>query len=152
LDKYLIAENLLKKCLELYPNGALFKIMEGRLARNRTQLQEAIRIFGEVAEVHKSWVQMHQMCVYELGWCHALSLNFQEAAQEFGTLVETTSWSPCFYAYLAGVSMVEAGVLDEADRLLETATKLVKKNPMPLEEFALRRIEEFQRNYRLKKK
>lgn len=52
------------------------------------------------------------LALHEVGWCHLIQLNFQEAQKVFLKLKNGSRWSKAFYAYL---SIICSGSFDRKD-------------------------------------
>lgn len=58
------ADEILRSCRELFPDGAIFHMFEGRLARLRKNIEVALPHFYRAAEVQANWKPLQHLC-----WC-----------------------------------------------------------------------------------
>ena len=69
------AQEVLTHCLSLFPSGALFLILQGRLQRLSRGVTGAIVTYERIADLQLPWTQLNDMVHYELAWrCDPLSL------------------------------------------------------------------------------
>eukprot|EP00047_Mylnosiga_fluctuans_P015604 m.47850 g.47850 ORF g.47850 m.47850 type:complete len:556 (+) comp6003_c0_seq3:129-1796(+) len=140
------AEAMLAHCMTLYPDGALFLLMQGRLRRLQREIRPALASYQQAADLKLKWRQLNDLISYELGWAQLLLLEVELAMKHFIDLKENR-WSRGFYTYMIAACQLHLGQLDEAAKLMEEVPKLcvrkVQGRLIPSEEFATRKAKAF---------
>lgn len=140
-----VAEDVLRRNLERYPDSGLFLFMSGRLQRLKCDLPAALRDLSRAAEVQTEWPQLREVCYYDLGWTHFFLRQWSNAADYFGRLRTANEWSKCLYAYIEAVCLLAHGSDDrQAIELLLEAPSHVRRRwggkIMSEEQFVVRKV------------
>jgi len=96
-----------------FPKGVLVLAFLGRLRQLSGDTDQAIECFQEALRVPIEWIQVHNICFWELTWCYAMKGMWKEAADQIGILRGQSNWSKCIqthiYASLLYMHMLESG-------------------------------------------
>eukprot|EP00127_Corallochytrium_limacisporum_P000073 Clim_evm12s3 gene=Clim_evmTU12s3 len=152
------AERILKKQLELFPDGALFLFMRGRLLRIKKDTEPALEDFTKAREAMMNFAQMRHLCDYELGWTFMYRCEYEESERYWNVLERESEWSPSYYVYMRACCKVlqrvqelstkrEKGIAitADADELFKKAESMVGKKKfggktMPVEQHIQRAL------------
>lgn len=135
------AKAILQRKSVVYPNSSLFIFFKGRVHRLECHINSALASFHDALELASDQREIQHVCLYEIGWCSMIELDFEEAFRSFERLKNESRWSQCYYAYLTGVCQGAAGDLDGAAGVFKDAQKLFKRKNNQIEQFALKRAE-----------
>ncbi|XP_077981156.1 tetratricopeptide repeat protein 39B-like isoform X2 [Glandiceps talaboti] len=94
------SNRILKPCLELFPNGAIFLFYAGRLHEIQANTVDAIYKLEESINSQAEWKQFHHICYWELMWCYAFRMDWLMACRYAEILYKESRWSKATYAYL----------------------------------------------------
>uniref|UniRef100_A0A8C1VKY2 Tetratricopeptide repeat domain 39C n=1 Tax=Cyprinus carpio TaxID=7962 RepID=A0A8C1VKY2_CYPCA len=97
------AKAILQKKAMVYPNSSLFIFFKGRVQRLECQINSALASFQDALEFASDQREIQHVCLYEIGWCSMIEMNFEDAFRSFERLKNESRWSQCYYAYLTGV-------------------------------------------------
>ncbi|MEJ1281614.1 calcium-binding tyrosine-(Y)-phosphorylation regulated (fibrousheathin 2) [Cricetulus griseus] len=97
------AKEILLKKEAAYPNSSLFMFFKGRIQRLECQINSALTSFHTALELAIDQREIQHVCLYEIGWCSMIELNFKDAFDSFERLKNESRWSQCYYAYLTAV-------------------------------------------------
>nr|XP_046159133.1 tetratricopeptide repeat protein 39C-like isoform X1 [Oncorhynchus gorbuscha]XP_046159134.1 tetratricopeptide repeat protein 39C-like isoform X1 [Oncorhynchus gorbuscha]XP_046159136.1 tetratricopeptide repeat protein 39C-like isoform X1 [Oncorhynchus gorbuscha] len=135
------AKAILQRKAVVYPNSSLFMFFKGRVQRLECQINSALVSFHDALELASDQREIQHVCLYEIGWCSMIEMNFEGAFRSFERLKNESRWSQCYYAYLTGVCQGAAGDLDGAKCVFKDVQKLFKRKNNQIEQFALKRAE-----------
>lgn len=135
------AKAILQKKSVVYPDSSLFIFFRGRVQRLECQINSALTSFYDALELVSDQREMQHVCLYEIGWCSMIELNFEDAYKSFERLKNESRWSQCYYAYLTGVCQGASGDLEGARGIFRDVQKLFKRKNNQIEQFALRKAE-----------
>uniref|UniRef100_A0A9J7ZX62 Tetratricopeptide repeat domain 39C n=1 Tax=Cyprinus carpio carpio TaxID=630221 RepID=A0A9J7ZX62_CYPCA len=96
------AKAILQKKAMVYPNSSLFIFFKGRVQRLECQINSALASFQDALEFASDQREIQHVCLYEIGWCSMIEMNFEDAFRSFERLKNESRWSQCYYAYLTG--------------------------------------------------
>lgn len=85
--------------LHQHPDSAFFLLFKGRYHQMHGQLEEAIVVFRKAIEAQNDWVQLHSICHWEIMWCYAVQMDWNQAAYYADLLRKRSKWSPASYTY-----------------------------------------------------
>lgn len=90
----------------------------GRMEAVRGQPLKAIQYFDKCVQVPKSWKNIDNICFWDMAWCHAIQLDWPQAAKYAQILKEQCNWSPATnqYQYACFLYMVMEAKGDESMR------------------------------------
>uniref|UniRef100_A0A3Q2PMD2 Tetratricopeptide repeat domain 39C n=1 Tax=Fundulus heteroclitus TaxID=8078 RepID=A0A3Q2PMD2_FUNHE len=137
------AKCILKQREPVYPNSSLFMFFKGRVQRLECQISSALTSFNEALHLASDQREIQHVCLYEIGWCSMIELNYSEAYRAFERLKAESRWSQCYYAYLTGVCQGATGDLEGAVATFKDVQKLFKRKNNQIEVFSLKRSEKF---------
>ncbi|KAK9967619.1 hypothetical protein ABG768_002005 [Culter alburnus] len=135
------AKAILQKKAMVYPNSSLFIFFKGRVQRLECQINSALASFQDALEFASDQREIQHVCLYEIGWCSMIEMNFEDAFRSFERLKNESRWSQCYYAYLTGVCQGASGDLEGAKAVFRDVQKLFKRKNNQIEQFALKRAE-----------
>ena len=75
---YFVSE-LLDIAAKKYPTGSLYYYLGGYVHRKRGQLDDAVATFERAHAGGSDLRALQLACLYEMGWCHFLRLDFDAA-------------------------------------------------------------------------
>uniref|UniRef100_A0A7N6BEY9 Tetratricopeptide repeat domain 39C n=1 Tax=Anabas testudineus TaxID=64144 RepID=A0A7N6BEY9_ANATE len=104
-------------------------------------INSALACFHDALELASDQREIQHVCLYEIGWCSMIELNFEDAFRSFERLKNESRWSQCYYAYLTGVCQGASGDLDGASGVFKDVQKLFKRKNNQIEQFAVKRAE-----------
>ncbi|KAJ9581243.1 hypothetical protein L9F63_023569 [Diploptera punctata] len=139
------AQYLITESQNDFGQSALFLFFKGRVERLKSNIDGALEAYQ--AAVEKSpQREIQLLCLHEVGWCHLIQLDWDQAHQCFLQLKLKSRWSKSFYTYLAAVCTGASGNLDEAIKLTHEVPGLSatsQQRSTQLENFILRRTSRF---------
>lgn len=135
------AKAILQKKAIVYPNSSLFIFFRGRVQRLECQINSALTSFQDALEFASDQREIQHVCLYEIGWCSMIEMNFEDAFRSFERLKNESRWSQCYYAYLTGVCQGASGDLEGAKAVFQDVQRLFKRKNNQIEQFALKRAE-----------
>lgn len=135
------AKSILKQRETTYPNSSLFMFFKGRVQRLECQISNALTSFSSALELASEQREIQHVCLYEIGWCSMIELNFREAYRAFERLKNESRWSQCYYAYLTGVCQGATGGLEGAMMVFKDVQRLFKRKNNQIELFSMKRAE-----------
>ncbi|XP_066503897.1 tetratricopeptide repeat protein 39C [Hoplias malabaricus] len=135
------AKSILQKKAVIYPNSSLFIFFRGRVQRLECQINSALASFHDALEFASDQREIQHVCLYEIGWCSMIEMNFEDAYKAFERLKNESRWSQCYYAYLTGVCQGASGDLEGAKAIFRDVHKLFKRKNNQIEQFAFKRAE-----------
>ncbi|XP_073926292.1 tetratricopeptide repeat protein 39C isoform X3 [Castor canadensis] len=139
------AKEILLKKEAAYPNSSLFMFFKGRIQRLECQINSALTSFHTALELAVDQREIQHVCLYEIGWCSMIELNFKDAFSSFERLKNESRWSQCYYAYLTAVCQGATGDVDGAQTVFKEAQKLFKRKNNQIEQFSVKRAERFRK-------
>uniref|UniRef100_A0A671VY55 Tetratricopeptide repeat domain 39C n=1 Tax=Sparus aurata TaxID=8175 RepID=A0A671VY55_SPAAU len=135
------AKAILQRKSVVYPNSSLFMFFKGRVHRLECHINSALACFHDALELASDQREIQHVCLYEIGWCSMIEMNFEDAFRSFERLKNESRWSQCYYAYLTGVCQGASGDLDGASGVFKDVQKLFKRKNNQIEQFAVKRAE-----------
>lgn len=139
------AKEILRQKEAAYPNSSLFLFFKGRVQRLECQINSALASFHAALELAVDQREIQHVCLYEIGWCSMIELNFQDAFGSFERLKNESRWSQCYYAYLTAVCQGAAGDVDGAQAVFREVQKLFKRKNNQIEQFSVKKAERFRK-------
>ncbi|XP_050925960.1 tetratricopeptide repeat protein 39C isoform X2 [Lates calcarifer] len=135
------AKSILQQREAAYPNSSLFMFFKGRVQRLECQISSALTSFSDALDLASDQREIQHVCLYEIGWCSMIELNYREAYRAFERLKTESRWSQCYYAYLTGVCQGATGDLEGARAVFKDVQKLFKRKNNQIELFSMKRAE-----------
>ncbi|XP_061878643.1 tetratricopeptide repeat protein 39C-like isoform X2 [Entelurus aequoreus] len=135
------AKAILQQRETIYPNSSLFMFFKGRVQRLESQISSALKSFSTALELAAEQREIQHVCLYEMGWCNMIQLNYSEAFRAFERLKNESRWSQCYYAYLTGVCQGAMGDLQGALTVFKDVQKLFKRKNNQIELFSMKKAE-----------
>ncbi|KAG9356121.1 hypothetical protein JZ751_000965 [Albula glossodonta] len=128
------AKGILQKKAAVYPNSSLFMFFRGRVQRLECQINSALTSFNDALELATDQREIQHVCLYEIGWCSMIEMNYSDAYKSFERLKNESRWSQCYYAYLTGAVSVNAShihsvYVQNGDRFTRWKIKIIKAKP-----------------------
>uniref|UniRef100_A0A3P9HS84 Tetratricopeptide repeat domain 39C n=1 Tax=Oryzias latipes TaxID=8090 RepID=A0A3P9HS84_ORYLA len=116
-------------------------IQAGRVQRLECQISSALTSFSNALDLASDQREIQHVCLYEIGWCSMIELNYTEAYRAFERLKTESRWSQCYYAYLTGACQGATGDLEGAVAVFKDVQKLFKRKNNQIELFSMKRSE-----------
>ncbi|AWP04033.1 putative tetratricopeptide repeat protein 39C-like [Scophthalmus maximus] len=135
------AKAILQQREAIYPNSSLFTFFKGRVQRLECQISSALTSFSDALDLASDQREIQHVCLYEIGWCSMIELNYREAYRAFERLKAESRWSQCYYAYLTGVCQGATGDLEGAVAVFKDVQRLFKRKNNQIELFSMKRAE-----------
>uniref|UniRef100_A0A673CU41 Tetratricopeptide repeat protein 39C-like n=1 Tax=Sphaeramia orbicularis TaxID=375764 RepID=A0A673CU41_9TELE len=135
------AKSILQQREATYPNSSLFMFFKGRVQRLECQISSALTSFSDALDLASGQREIQHVCLYEIGWCSMIELNYREAYRAFERLKNESRWSQCYYAYLTGVCQGATGDLEGAVTVFKDVQRLFKRKNNQIELFSMKRAE-----------
>ncbi|XP_028282763.1 tetratricopeptide repeat protein 39C-like [Parambassis ranga] len=135
------AKSILQQREAVYPNSSLFMFFKGRVQRLECQISSALTSFSDALELASDQREIQHVCLYEIGWCSMIELNYEEAYKAFERLKTESRWSQCYYAYLTGACQGATGDLEGAVAVFKDVQRLFKRKNNQIELFSMKRAE-----------
>ncbi|XP_030606866.1 tetratricopeptide repeat protein 39C-like isoform X3 [Archocentrus centrarchus] len=135
------AKSILKQREAIYPNSSLFIFFKGRVQRLECEISSALTSFSSALDLASDQREIQHVCLYEIGWCSMIELNYSEAYRAFDRLATESRWSQCYYAYLTGVCQGATGDLEGAVAVFKDVQRLFKRKNNQIELFSTKRAE-----------
>ncbi|KAJ0011595.1 hypothetical protein NQD34_012570 [Periophthalmus magnuspinnatus] len=135
------ARSILQQREATYPNSSLFMFFKGRVQRLECHISSALKSFSSALDLASGQREIQHVCLYEIGWCSMIELNFGDAYRAFERLKNESRWSQCYYAYLTGVCQGASGELEGAVSVFKEVTRLFKRKNNQIELFSMKRAE-----------
>ncbi|KAM3603886.1 uncharacterized protein V6R79_003621 [Siganus canaliculatus] len=135
------AKSILQQREAIYPNSSLFMFFKGRVQRLECQISSALTSFRDALDLASDQREIQHVCLYEIGWCSMIELNYREAYTAFERLKTESRWSQCYYAYLTGVCQGATGDLEGAVAVFKDVQRLFKRKNNQIEVFSVKRAE-----------
>ncbi|KAG8571017.1 hypothetical protein GDO81_011506 [Engystomops pustulosus] len=139
------AKEILLKKESAYPNSSLFMFFKGRVQRLECQINSALTSFHTALELATEQREIQHVCLYEIGWCSMIELNFKDAFRSFERLKNESRWSQCYYAYLTAVCQGATGDVEGAQEVFRDVQKLFKRKNNQIEQFSVKKGERFRK-------
>ncbi|XP_066482175.1 tetratricopeptide repeat protein 39C [Tiliqua scincoides] len=142
------AKEILQNKEAAYPNSSLFMFFKGRIQRLECQINSALTSFHTALEFATDQREIQHVCLYEIGWCSMIEMNFKDAFESFERLKNESRWSQCYYAYLtAGKYMCQGatGDVNGAHIVFKEVQKLFKRKNNQIEQFSVKKADRFRK-------
>ncbi|NXP80557.1 TT39C protein, partial [Ramphastos sulfuratus] len=139
------AKEILAKKESAYPNSSLFMFFKGRIQRLECQINSALTSFHTALELATDQREIQHVCLYEIGWCSMIEMNFKDAFESFERLKNESRWSQCYYAYLTAVCQGATGDVSGAQNVFKEVQKLFKRKNNQIEQFSVKKAERFRK-------
>lgn len=135
------AKSILQQRESIYPNSSLFMFFKGRVQRLECQISSALTSFSDALDLASDQREIQHVCLYEIGWCSMIELNYGEAYRAFERLKTESRWSQCYYAYLTGACQGATGDLEGAIAAFKDVQRLFKRKNNQIELFSTKKAE-----------
>ncbi|XP_071948987.1 tetratricopeptide repeat protein 39C-like [Antedon mediterranea] len=138
-----------KKILEVnevkYSQSALVMFYRGRVEKLECRLDDSLKTYNEAYDLAVEQREIQLICLYEIGWCSIIKLNWEEGLLAFARLKEDSRWSKSYYAYLTAVCQGALGQLETAQEMFKEVPKLSKRKNNQLESFVIRKSNKYKK-------
>uniref|UniRef100_A0A3P8S8R6 Tetratricopeptide repeat domain 39C n=1 Tax=Amphiprion percula TaxID=161767 RepID=A0A3P8S8R6_AMPPE len=135
------AKSILQQRESIYPHSSLFMFFKGRVQRLECQISSALTSFSDALDLASDQREIQHVCLYEIGWCSMIELNYGEAYRAFERLKTESRWSQCYYAYLTGACQGATGDLEGAIVAFKDVQRLFKRKNNQIELFSTKKAE-----------
>ncbi|KAK9403359.1 tetratricopeptide repeat protein 39C [Crotalus adamanteus] len=121
------AEEILQKKEAAYPNSSLFMFFKGRIQRLECQINSALTSFNTALELATDQREIQHVCLYEIGWCSMIEMNFKDAFESFELCQGAT------------------GEVNGAQTVFKEVQKLFKRKNNQIEQFSVKKADRFRK-------
>ncbi|XP_064597427.1 tetratricopeptide repeat protein 39C-like [Liolophura sinensis] len=135
------AEAVLDAKQKDFNNSSLFLFFRGRVQRMKRETEASLMTYNTALALAADQRELQLMCLYEIGWCHLLRLQWHESLKCFLRLSEESKWSKCYYEYLLAICAGALGDTAGARERFKVVPSLVKRKNNQIEAFVARRSE-----------
>uniref|UniRef100_A0ACB8FE31 Tetratricopeptide repeat protein 39C n=1 Tax=Sphaerodactylus townsendi TaxID=933632 RepID=A0ACB8FE31_9SAUR len=132
----------------------------------RCQINSALTSFHTALEFATDQREIQHVCLYEIGWCSMIEMNFKDAFESFERLKNESRWSQCYYAYLTagkyhcvnticvsvcglidGLTVCQGatGDVNGAQNVFKEVQKLFKRKNNQIEQFSVKKADRFRK-------
>lgn len=118
---------------------------KGRIQRLECQINSALTSFHTALELATDQREIQHVCLYEIGWCSMIEMNFKDAFESFERLKNESRWSQCYYAYLTAVCQGATGDVNGAQNVFKEVQKLFKRKNNQIEQFSVKKADRFRK-------
>ncbi|XP_071502427.1 tetratricopeptide repeat protein 39C-like [Diadema antillarum] len=139
------ALKILEERKAAYPNSALVMFYEGRVQKLQGNLDLALKTYEAALEACVEQREIQLICLYELGWCNLMRLNWEESLLAFARLKDESRWAQSYYAFLTAICQGALGQVETAQELFREVPGLAKKKNNQLESFVIRKAGKFKK-------
>ncbi|XP_052250371.1 tetratricopeptide repeat protein 39C-like [Dreissena polymorpha] len=139
------AEALIEAKVDSFPSSCLFLFFRGRIHRLRKQTDLSLKMYSDAYKAAGGQKELELMCLYEIGWCSLMQLNWREGLKAFTRLRQETKWSKCYYTYMEAVCLGGMGDINGAFQLFKQVPGLLKKKNNQIEAYVSARAEKMKR-------
>lgn len=136
----LYTPQVLSKARKLFPHNGLWILQEGRILASQGSLDEATNLMQGFTDNPDNHIQMQQvksLLTFDRAMLYTFKHEFDEAARDFISLVDMSSWTQGLYlflaasCYLAKWRMIKIGLIEQGnpnkEALLQKYAKLAEK-------------------------
>ncbi|XP_055700313.1 tetratricopeptide repeat protein 39C-like isoform X2 [Phlebotomus papatasi] len=106
------AAAILTQTEEQYGTSSLHLFFRGRVARMRSEIDTALEYFQRAYRV-AAQSEMRLLCLHEVGWCHLIRLEYDNAMEAFHCLGHATQFSKSFFIYLVAICQGSSGKFED---------------------------------------
>ncbi|XP_033640932.1 tetratricopeptide repeat protein 39C-like isoform X1 [Asterias rubens] len=141
------AESILKEGEAQYSKSALVMFYQGRVQKLQRNIDKALETYNTALEAARDQREIQLICVYEIGWCNLMMVNWEESMLSFARMKEESKWSKCYYAYLTAVCQGALGQVETAQEIFKEVPELAKKksSSQQMEAFLIRKAHKFKK-------
>ncbi|XP_059139948.1 tetratricopeptide repeat protein 39C-like [Physella acuta] len=139
------AEAIIKEKEGEFPNSSLFLFFQGRICRLEKKNDQSLVLYKRALVEAKGQREIELMCLYEIGWCHILKLQWKDAQEGFIRLQKESKWSQAYYTYLIAVCIGSQGEIEAAHDIFHKVPGLIKRKNNQIEAFVGKRAERFKK-------
>lgn len=141
------AERILDVHLKRYPESVFFLFFSGRLYSTQALPEQAIVQFEKARKAQDEYRELHNLCHWDTSLCRMSLSNWAEAQECFSTLLDSSNWSPCVYAYGKAANTLQHDP-DNADAAATMAKvpsmmQRIAGKSIPLEKFVAKKAHQF---------
>ncbi|XP_066253168.1 uncharacterized protein [Euwallacea similis] len=130
---------LINESKKEFANSALFLFFAGRTHRLNSDIPTALQSF-QMATDNANHREIKILCFHEIGWCHLIELEYQEAMGTFVYLKQASRWSRCFYVYMTAICCGSIGDFSNYAIFDELRKMSGSSRSGQLDEFLTRRL------------
>lgn len=148
-----LCDKILQDQLQLYPEGAWFLYLKGRLELISGNIEQSSLWYQKSWKSQSVWPQFHHICFWELIWANCILGNWNEAQVYATYLLEESKWSKTMYSYQKASIMLmnDEDSLSDKDReiivgLMQDVPKWKQRiagKSLPMEKFAIKKASRY---------
>ncbi|XP_042188210.1 tetratricopeptide repeat protein 39C isoform X3 [Callorhinchus milii] len=124
--------------------AGVIETIKSKIKKN-CKINSALTSFQTALELATDQREIQHVCLYEIGWCSMIEMNFKDAHKCFARLKNESRWSQCYYAYLTAACQGATGETEKAQDVFKEVQKLFKRKNNQIEQFSFKKAERFQK-------
>ncbi|KAM6283283.1 tetratricopeptide repeat protein 39C isoform 2-T2 [Porphyrio hochstetteri] len=124
--------------------AGVIETIKNKIKKN-CQINSALTSFHTALELATDQREIQHVCLYEIGWCSMIEMNFKDAFESFERLKNESRWSQCYYAYLTAVCQGATGDVNGAQNVFKEVQKLFKRKNNQIEQFSVKKADRFRK-------
>jgi tetratricopeptide (TPR) repeat protein len=140
---------IVNKVSERYPDGTLWILNKAKIQRMTKDGEGAIETLKRGLEPGREEIfpQADALLVFELAWALLGFRRYEECAETFLELIHMNSWSHATYCFIAAGCFVSAGMLDDAQEILDKLPESIdrRKRIVSSEVYIKKKVEFYQK-------
>jgi len=133
------AKKIIEENESKFSDSALFLFFKSRVYRFEKNLQHAIETLVKANEPSTIQFEVKILCVYELGWCYILQLQWEKALLHIKSLKKNSVWILSYYCYLTALLYGVNCELETCKKLMEKVPEIIKRKNNPVESYIVRK-------------
>ncbi|XP_063686931.1 tetratricopeptide repeat protein 39B-like [Bolinopsis microptera] len=145
-----VVDTILSKYLARYPGSVTFGFYDGRREVISGELEKALEKYELCEQSPIDWIQVYHLCYWEKMWCHAMLLQWDQAAHFANRLYKESKWSRTLFGYqyvaFKFMSDSESADLEDIAKLVPKYQLKIGGKHLHIEKFAIRKARSFLRN------
>ncbi|RWS01291.1 tetratricopeptide repeat protein 39B-like protein, partial [Dinothrombium tinctorium] len=120
-------EEILNELRSKFPKAIFVQIFSAKFNLMNGDLDKAIEEFNHCIVMEGSWVQIKNICRWDLMWAFAINEDWKNAAVQAKHLLDECSYSPASNAYQVAMFKMMQGEDEQNDELKAEAFDMLKK-------------------------
>ena len=127
----LYTPQLLKKARIFFPHNGLWILQEGRILAAQNKITEAIKLMQDFTSNPNTEIRMEQvkaLLIFDRAMFYAFVHDYDNAARDFSSMLDISSWSPAVYLFMAGACYLEKWRMIKSDVIQYASEKEKQEN------------------------
>ncbi|XP_058809441.1 tetratricopeptide repeat protein 39B-like [Phymastichus coffea] len=145
-------DQALDEQLAVYPQGAWFLFLKGRLEFMKGNFKESVEWYTKSWESPNLRPEFHNLCFWELMWVHSVQRQWESALKYAEFLSKQSNWSRTIYFYQQAAIMLmmkpsskseEQMNVDKLMAQVPTYKQRIAGKSLPMEKFLIKKSERY---------